>query len=122
MPSRTKALTKAIPIKAMTTENGSAPIIIAVLIAANPSPFVSSRPAITRVRIMPYVMIWTRPFGLSSPAAAIVLMIKTAESADVTKYVISKITIKSDIKVANVGESMKLIIANNWLDRPAPVI
>ena len=71
---------------------------------------------------MPYVMIWTRLFGLSSPAAAIVLMIKTAESADVTKYVISKITIKSDIKVANVGESMKLIIANNWLDRPAPVI
>ena len=48
------ALINEIPINAITTENGSAPMIMAVLIA--PKPPASSRPPITSVRITPQTM------------------------------------------------------------------
>jgi len=80
--------------------------------APRPSPEVISELTITKVRITPQVTMWIRPFGLSSPAAAIVLMINTAEPADVTKQVNNSITIKIDISVAEAVENMKLIIEN----------
>ena len=59
------ALSKEMPIKAITKENGKAPMIIAVLMADKPP--ARSKTAITSVNAAPHVMIWTLPFCEASP-------------------------------------------------------
>ena len=108
------------PINAITKENGKAPMIIAVLIADRPP--ARSNTAITNVNADPQVMIWTLPFCEASPPAAIVLMIRTAESADVTRKVSNRTTMMTDIAVASAGDSMMFIISNSCDEIPASII
>lgn len=100
-----------IAIKAITIENGSAPMIITDFKA--PMPPAINRTAITEVKISPQRMMCLTCFWRASPAEEIVLMIKIAESADVTRYVKSKITITTDIKMAILGERIKFIVSKS---------
>ena len=86
-------------------------MIIAVLIALNP-PATSKMP-MTRVSASPQTMMWWDFFCEASPAAAMVLMINTAESAEVTRNVSSRMTMTTDMPSAKVGGSMTLIVANS---------
>ena len=96
----------------MTTENGSAPMTIAVWMAVVP-PEISS-PATTIARATPQNTTWGRDLGPSSPAALIVFTIRTAESAEVTRKVSSRTTISTAMPHASqsaMGASMNSVMA-----------
>ena len=96
----------------MTTENGRAPITIAVWIAVVP-PEISS-PATTIASATPQNRTCGRDFGPSSPAALMVFTISTAESAEVTRKVNSSTTISAAMPQASQspnGASMNSVIA-----------
>ena len=104
-------------IKAMTAENGSAPIIMADRSA--PKPPAVNREPISKVKIAPHTTIWRLPFWCWLPPEARVLMINIPESADVIKKVSSKTTTMTDNAIAREGGNIKLIVVKSWEEMSA---
>ena len=104
-------------IRAMTTENGSAPMIMADRSASKP-PAVSRAP-INRVKIAPHTTMWRLLFWCWLPPEAKVLIINMPESADVIRKVSSKTTTMTDNAIARPGGNIKLIVVKSWEEMSA---